>query len=148
MSPAIESSLIERRILKCEWDVLSPSSKRVAISDNTTHSAICPLLLTLAAIVLQRNVFLQPLAVWIKKRWPWLLVIDSKTVSKAAACSGLNIALCLFTKVAISSTSYCSACKRGLGILWPYYYCWRGIGKNLTRLLPIPTNILFKFQRL
>ena len=93
------------------------------ISDDAIHSATWPLLLTSAAIVLHKNVFPQPPAAWIKKRWPWLLVTDSRTASKAAAWSGLKIALCSSTKVAISSILYCSACKRGLGILWAYCCC-------------------------
>ena len=84
---------------------------------------------------------------WMKFVTPWLLVTDSRTVSKAAAWSGLKIALCSSTKVAILSTLYCSACKRGLGILWVHCYCGRGIGKKSARLLPIPTNTLLRSQR-
>ena len=49
------------------------------------------------------------------------------------ACSGLKIVLCSSTKVAISSTLYYLACKRGLGILWAHCYCGKDIGGKSAR---------------
>ena len=80
-----------------------------------------------------------------KKKWPWLLVIDSRIASKVIIWSGLKIALFSSTKVAISS--YCSAYKRGLGILVvnasrTSFFC---LSSFVSDSLPLSVLLIFLF---